>query len=465
MSLVWIYLSAMAVIFFLQLRAKNSVGLPMVYAFSFSIIHLIAAYVYTIPGYAPKSDMLLQMGFSLQNTFTGFRIATFGMLGFLCGVVICPFLFPKAPKPKNFLKVPAVTDKLPGTLAIISLLSFFILAPIFRRIPSLGSMATAGTAISIIAVLLYCWQAYQNGNTKRFLFGLLGVFIFPFITIVFTGFASYGMGAAAMICLMVVKFYRPRIIAFTVLAISVYGGLTFYANWMMHRDNIRASVWGGRGLEVRLETAQKMIDEFEPLNTGRHLHLEIIDGRLNQNDLVGKAYKHLKLGRVDFAYGYTMLVAAVAWVPRILWPGKPATGGSGQVVSYFTGQKFAEGTSIGAGQALEFYVNFGWAGEFFGFLILGMCIRFVDQRAGYYLMYGDYWSCARWLLPGIGLMQPGGLLAELTGSFAAYGLFGYVLHRMFFKQFYEFGDLKLNENVGRNPQRNNQRPPNRRRYS
>jgi len=461
MSLVWIYVSAIALLFVVQWRSKNSVGLAIVYVFSYSIIHLIAAYVYTIPEYTPKSDILLQMGHSLQNTLSGFRVATFGLLGLIAGVLICPFIFPVSLKAKNFLRAPAVTSKLPGTLIVISLLSFFILAPIFRRIPSLGSMATAGTAVSVIGVFFYCWQAFHQKNTPRFLFGLLGVFVFPFLTIVFTGFASYGAAAAASICMMVVHFYRPRLVACVVLLICLYGGLTFYANWMMHRDEIRASVWGERTLSVRLEQASKMIDDFELLNTGRHLHLEIIDGRLNQNDLVGKAYRQLQLGRVEYANGYTMLVAAVAWVPRIFWPGKPATGGSGQVVSHFTGQKFAEGTSVGAGQALEFFVNFGWYGEFFGFLVLGLLIRYVDERAGFYLMHQDYWSCARWLLPGIGLMQPGGLLAELTGSFAAFAVFGYALHQMFFKQFYEFGDLKLNDTAGRNTQRQ----PNCRRYS
>ncbi len=46
-------------------------------------------------------------------------------------------------------------------------------------------------------------------------------------------------------------------------------------------------------------------------------------------------------------------------IPRALWPNKPVVGGSGDLVSTYTGIRFADGTSVGIGQVLESFVNFG----------------------------------------------------------------------------------------------------------
>ena len=78
-------------------------------------------------------------------------------------------------------------------------------------------------------------------------------------------------------------------------------------------------------------------------------------------------------GRIyDFAYGGT--VPLWGFVPRALWPDKPAVGGGGSLVSEYTGIPFGEGTSVGAGQVLELYVNFGIPGVLAGFTGLGFLL-------------------------------------------------------------------------------------------
>src|SRR5205814_7729697 len=100
-------------------------------------------------------------------------------------------------------------------------------------------------------------------------------------------------------------------------------------------------------------------------------HRGAIDRRLNQNFLVGAAAASLESGQVEYASGATLGNMIVALIPRAIWPDKPAVGGGGSVVADFTGIEFAEGTSVGAGQVLEFYVNFGTWGVIGGFLLLG----------------------------------------------------------------------------------------------
>lgn len=435
-TLLAIYMVAIVVMLLQQWNSRRAIGLPLAYSFAFSIIYAVGAFIYGLPGYTPKSDILVQGGYSLQNTFMGFKAACLGYCFFVIGVLAATLLLRTDPKPKVFYADRYITTHLPGTFLIISLLCFFG-APVLTRIPSFGSMSTAGAYISVLAVYIYCFRSYLAKDMQRFVLGLMSTAAFPFVTILFLGFAGYGANAAAMVWMFVLRFYRPRWLSLAVLALVLFGGLTFYVNWMREREQIRLSVWGEQTMENRIDRFYGIIEHFEMLSFKKQYHLELIDNRLNQNDLAGKAVRYLAQGKVEYANGYTLWVAAIAWVPRILWPGKPATGGSGGVVSYFTGQKFAEGTSVGAGNVLEFYVNFGWYGVMGGFFVLGYVITWFDRRGAFYFQQGDYWSATRWLLPGLGLIQPGGLVAEATGSCSAFAVFVLILHHAFFKKFYD----------------------------
>jgi hypothetical protein len=301
--------------------------------------------------------MLVQSGLTLETTFYGFRMTVLGMAAFVLGVLICPFFVSRRSESRPFLPCRELTTQLPGTLVIVAFLSFFVFAPVFRLLPSLGTLTTAGCSCSVAGLYLYCWQAFQQRSHAHLLLGLVATAVIPVITMLFMGFAGYGASAAAMVWLLVLSFYRPRWISFAVLAVVLYLGLSFFLNWMIERELIRDAVREQFALGSRVERVVSIFEDFQLLDFSRQDHLEVVDSRLNQNDLAGKAWRHLELGRVGFANGETLLIAAIAWVPRILWPGKPVTGGGGDLVSRFTGQRFADGTSVGAGQVLEFYVN------------------------------------------------------------------------------------------------------------
>ena len=82
-------------------------------------------------------------------------------------------------------------------------------------------------------------------------------------------------------------------------------------------------------------------------------------------------------GEAELSYGTTVPLWAL--IPRAIWPDKPAVGGGQDLVAEFTGIKFEEGTSVGAGQVLEFYMNFGMPGVLAGFAVLGFILMRLDQ--------------------------------------------------------------------------------------
>jgi hypothetical protein len=168
-----------------------------------------------------------------------------------------------------------------------------------------------------------------------------------------------------------------------------------------------------------MDQLKETFSQAEFFNINEDEHLERIDLRLNQNWLVGAAVHHIDSGRVKYAMGETLLQAVISLVPRAIWPGKPVSAGSGDLVTQYTGYYFAEGTSVGVGQVMEFYINFGQAGVIFGFLFIGFIVALIDQRAGECFTKSDWLNFACWYLPGITVTQIGGSLTEVVAGAGA----------------------------------------------
>jgi hypothetical protein len=106
-------------------------------------------------------------------------------------------------------------------------------------------------------------------------------------------------------------------------------------------------------------------------------------------------------------------------IPRLIWPDKPPSGGSGDLAARFTGKEFAVGTSVGIGPVLEFYGNFGTAGVVVGFFILGIVIRALDICAGTALWNARWGQFALFYLIGISSLNVAGSLVEVSAGSAA----------------------------------------------
>jgi hypothetical protein len=418
-----------------QWWSKRAVGLPVAYAVSLSLIHLVGALSYCFDYYTPISPIIVQVGVSMKATFIGFYVSVIGFAAFVLGSIVGPFVFRKDPPVLLHKPWPQVTSKLPGTLLLMAFF-FFFFGPILKRIPSMAAITSVGANISVVSVTLFCHLAYRSDNTKRFCQWMSSTAALPFVTIIFMGFAGYGMIAAASVWQMVLSFFRPRWLGFLMLLAMGYGGISLYVNYMRERGSIRTSVWGESGFGARLEKMQKIITEFEFFNPYLQAHLETVDLRLNQNDLIGRSVTYIEGNRVGFAEGGTLTAAATAWIPRILWPNKPKTGGSGQIVSRFTGMTFGDVTSVGIGQVMEFYVNWGMPSVIIGFFLYGLLMRFFDMRSAFYLHVGDYWTFTRWILPALCMMMAGGILTEIVGSMAAGYVLVTALNWWFFSPFY-----------------------------
>jgi hypothetical protein len=95
-----------------------------------------------------------------------------------------------------------------------------------------------------------------------------------------------------------------------------------------------------------------------------HLYLSL--ARFNQGRMVGSAMAKVPTHEA-FAKGEVLLAFLYPFVPRLLWPGKPQTGGY-ENIRRFTSLPQSQNTSINLSPVGEGYVNFGYGGIVFSCL-------------------------------------------------------------------------------------------------
>ncbi len=389
---------------------SRSVGLVAVFCFQMWLFYWLGAAIHALPWSELNED---------EAVFLGFQQATYAIVAFTAGALLLGPALGKLILRKARPEAPgAIDSSVPRRYTICGLVAYFVLAPTIGRLPGMNAIPAAASQLVVIGCCLQCWLAWHLKGRSAMLRSLGPSMLIPLVILMKQGFMSYGVMAMSIILLFIVQFYRPRWIIAAVLLASAYPGLTVYVTYMRDRTDIRAAVWGGAELTGRMARVWETANTLEWFNLKNSEHLERIDGRLNQATLVGEGVDNLA-ATGDFAHGGTIKDALLAMIPRLIWPGKPQSGGSGDLASRFTGKEFAEGTSVGVGPVLEFYGNFGTWGVVAGFVFLGMLVRGLDICAGTALWNARWGQFALFYLIGISCLNVAGSLVEVTASAAA----------------------------------------------
>jgi hypothetical protein len=422
MTLLLIWLGVGIVIMLIGVQAgRYSAGLPLAYFLQLSLIHAPGAAVYIN---FPKWDALA------SQTEAGFQQTVIGMVAFLVGVLFVrytTFASRPAQKPKDLQPGELVALDRLALRYLFGGITYFALGS-FVSIPSVGAIIASLSSLLIVGASLRMWVAHQEGNSFKFWLTVSLLPLLPLITIIrggFIGFGTYWLLASASFAFAQ---SRRRLGYFIAAPFVVYFGLSIFVNYMASRTEFRQAVWYQQvGFGDRFQRVADMFRNFEWYDSENSTHRDVIDGRLNQNLLVGTAIERLQTGLVDYAYGSTLVDMAIGLIPRALWPNKPQVGGGGTVVQDFTGLKFADGTSVGAGQVLEFYANFGTLGIIGGFLLYGWLIGWMDIRIIDCLYEGNRKGFILWFMICAAMDQPGGNLLEVVVTAAGSAITAYVI--------------------------------------
>jgi hypothetical protein len=405
--LLWIGVSAVVVLHN-WLSSQRVAGLLLGYVFQLWLFYWIPALMHALP------DTELQRS---DLTYAGFEQATYALIALVVGSFSLGLILRRFTKPvpgRVFVADPA----LPKAYIVSGIISYVILFPAIGRLPSVNAVVIVGQQLIVVGLCLASWKAWLEGGWPRFLRLMGNLGFVPLATMLVSGFLGYAVIAISVVIVFTVQFLRPRALVIGGGLVVGYLGLTFYVAYLQTRDEIRQSVWGEKAAFARIEALAKTFVALEPFKLTKPEHAQAVDNRLNQAILVGAAVVHMN-NTGGFVQGATIWEAATAWIPRIIWPGKPGGAGSGGWASYFTGMRFEANTSVGMGQIMELYGNYGEKGVLVGFFLMGGILAALDAGAGSRLMAGNWQGFAGQFLVGIAFLNAGGSLFELISSAAA----------------------------------------------
>ena len=418
-----VVLGAAAMWTFVRAWTSNAtVGLVFTYVFSFTTLYWMAPLMYLLPWYDTPGHEL---------TALGLREAAIGMVAFAVGTEIARPIVSRRTDALPTPHRPGPIDKrLTNLLLVTGAVLYLVVFPLAGYLPSMTAFVSTGSMVAVVAISLKCWSTWHGGREHSMWGWMAATAVLPLITVLGQGFLGYGFAAMLTIFAFVASFYRPRSIVVIAGALLLYLGLSVYVTYMRDRRDIRAVVWTGGGISERVGQIAGTVTTIEWFDPRDLKHLDRIDLRLNQDYLMGAAVAYLAGGSTQYAYGGTVWEAVVALVPRAIWPNKPVIAGSGNLVSDFTGMRFADDTSVGIGHVMEAYVNFGRTGVVVCFLFLGVVVAVADGMSYARLSRGQGTDFLVRYLPALSLLTVGGSFAELTSSAAAAFVVAVVIRRL-----------------------------------
>ena len=421
--LIYLIAWVITVVLIFVLNWKNDYensGLTIIYIVSLALIHWFSPLFYLLPW---KESAIKEL------SLYGLREATYAVICFGLGnLILGPFFIKLFKQTKTSVDTAdySMNEGVDWSVSKIPLVYFFFAVIVYYifsfkqfRFPTVSALIASTEELIVVAICFICWQAYCRRDRKTLNKWMYASLLFPIFTILLRGFMGFGVRMTSVVILFATRFIRPRYKILIFYTILVYLVVSFYITYMRDRTELRNVVWGGASLGKRVATLSETLSEPEWFDFADSDHLQYIDERLNQNILVGASVFYLNEGYTSYAGGETIVHSMLAIIPRILWPEKFIYAGSGQIVTKYTGIKFAKHTSVGVGQIMELYINFGRLGIIIGFLILGICMRIFDLVCSHYLTRGRFHKFALWFLPGLAFTNVGGSFVEITATAAA----------------------------------------------
>ncbi|HLJ95084.1 MAG TPA: hypothetical protein VKU02_18050 [Gemmataceae bacterium] len=403
------------------------VGLGITYWLSLAAIHFLSGLIQLLPWHKSPERM---------ETIAGFLLTGYCMAGLLIGnVVLAPLLFAWLPSGRRLASDLPPSRELAIQYLVLGLIVNFVLAGILHFVPSLAAVLSGGLAMATAGLCLWWWHSWRTGQSRQMWLMAGTSLIMPVSTVVIEGFLGHGLSVLISIGGFIGVFFKPRITLVLVAIGAGLVGLSLFPAYMKARIEIRRAISGGETLQQRFQVTYSSLEEhWGWFDSHEKSQLDAIEERLNQNVLLGLASHNLQNGNARFANGETLSDAFLALIPRIFWPNKPKWAGSGDLVSRFTGMRFAAGTSVGIGHVMELYVNFGETALLVGYIVIGIVLRLLDLTAGIYLTTGAANRFVFWFVIGQSLLAVGGNFAEMAGGLAGYAVLCAVINRFLANQ-------------------------------
>jgi hypothetical protein len=395
---------------FLVVDKRRGIGaLTLAYFLDLSLGH--------VPGLLAYLDRDI-IGEAAEATKVGSDVTLIGMTAFIVGAMAARILPRRTARAYQQTASADIFSRFGWRVLTMGIISYFVLLPVAALVPSLTAVASALGTLLILGLWLQLYAAVIAHDSWRTLLIFATLPLLPLATLVTGGFIGFGTIWALSVMAFGFVIARRRIWFYLATPPAIFLGLSLFVTYFQQRDDIRGVVWDeNTSITQRLDKVSMLVADFQLLDLSNERQLHALDERLNQNYLVGMGVMRHREGGAELWYGATVPVWAL--IPRVVWPDKPAVGGGKDLVSEFTGIMFDESTSVGVGQVLEFYMNFGMPGVLAGFAGLGFLLIRLDQGVMRALAIRNIDGVMQRVLPGLALLAPLGNLLEIFVAVAA----------------------------------------------
>ncbi|MGD9404116.1 MAG: O-antigen polysaccharide polymerase Wzy, partial [Anaerolineae bacterium] len=377
---------------------------------------------------------------------TVFEVLLFAELG-VAAMILSYFLARRSPLARHLprLDLPMMPDRrslyLLGALAGGGLLTLLqVLSWGFLGSATYAALVRLVSSQFNVAVVLLAYVVY--GKREQSLFASVGLYaavVFGFIVGLMTGMLENTL--MPLVLLLAVRWHATRRIPW----LAIVFGLVLYLVLNPAKFQYRQQVWfGGQeyGFSQRLEVWALAVDEELATTRQQAAWEETIRDSLARFDLVHRfAYvREMTPAYIPYYHGESYAYFLYAWVPRLLWPGKPsASEALDRLDLDYSLKHESQPVSIGIGQLPEAYANFGVVGMILVMAFQGTVFALLDAVLNGRRSEGGraiYLVIMAYFLNGIGSSA-----AVLFGALVQYILASAILLRPFATAWQSKGEI------------------------
>jgi len=246
-----------------------------------------------------------------------------------------------------------------------------LLQPVAFAIPTLRTIWTTYIELLEFGMLIALLYSFASSNFRPLFIGICIFIPMVLYRAVLTGHITAG-GFFLIQLLLLGCFWRGLsirsvvIFGFGMLLVS-----SFLIGWLNSRDTIRSGSLDALSPFARVNAFVRDFDYVNPASLNPANILEAIRKRGDASDILAAQVVY-QPDFVPYEYGRTIIEdLQIVFIPRFLWPDKPAIAGGSEFVTRYSGLHFDEDTSVGLPYQFELYANGGTLWVIIGLFIIG----------------------------------------------------------------------------------------------
>jgi hypothetical protein len=247
--------------------------------------------------------------------------------------------------------------------------------------PIIGFAQQAVPAFGLMGMIIVFLNFLRDGNWKKrgnFIF-LFVILPFEFIVRISTGTIAAELALAILLGIVYVN-YRKALPFGIVIFMALFAYIV-----QPIKGQFREIIWTPAGANMSfLEKTEVLLDLYSknyghPNSIKDNAPPQAIE-RLSQLGILAVVINKAP-ATVPLRYGSTYTTLLTKWIPRIIWPGKPSES-QGNAFGHWYGMLGDDDytTSLNLPWLVEFYVNFGWGGLFWGMFALGAFLYYFSMK-------------------------------------------------------------------------------------